>query len=136
MHRVLGGDAGQESWPRKEEPARQAESVQIKRCAIFLMHAFAADIVYALMKRDRRLNSPEAASFWRHEPVCMYSPVPRGGVEIVCCLDWPPVMLFFSQKPHACTVCKREPGAMCSLLAFTHLSSALADASMAWQWRQ
>ena len=56
MHRVLGGDAGQESWPIKEEPARQAESVHLKRCAIFLMHAFAADTVYALMKSTIEFN--------------------------------------------------------------------------------
>ena len=55
-HRVLGGDVSQESWPRKEEPARQAESVHLKRCAIFLMHAFAADMVYALKKSTTEFN--------------------------------------------------------------------------------
>ena len=56
MHRVLGGETSQESWPRKEEPARQAESVHLKRCAIFLMHAFAADTVYALKKSTTEFN--------------------------------------------------------------------------------
>ena len=52
----FSGEASQESWPKREEPARQAESVHLKRCAIFLMHAFAADTVYALKKSTTEFN--------------------------------------------------------------------------------
>lgn len=54
--RFFSGEASQESWPKREEPARQAESVHLKRCAIFLMHAFAADMVYTLMKSTTEFN--------------------------------------------------------------------------------